>query len=148
MIFCLSALHASTCLFASLHRPIKHSLSNSHMAAMASLRLTIPRSGFQLHAKQLQHPWIVPNIRHASTTPPPKPRVLAQPDKFRPPSHPSRLRDKTPRYQYGPDLTQEQKTKKQYPHMMPPEGSFMHWFLTNRTIHLFISLVRKTCVSP
>ncbi|EME50322.1 hypothetical protein DOTSEDRAFT_165466 [Dothistroma septosporum NZE10] len=83
---------------------------------------------------------MIPSVRHASTTPPPKPRVLAQPDKFRPPSHPSRLRSKTPRYQYGPELTQEQKTKKQYPHMMPPEGSFMHWFLTNRTIHLWISL--------
>lgn len=24
--------------------------------------------------------------------------------------------------------------------MMPPEGTFMHWFLTNRVIHLWISL--------
>ena len=117
---------------------------------MASLRLTIPRAGFQLHAKQLQQRLIIASIRHASTTPPPKPRVLAQPDKFRPPSHPSRLRSKTPRYQYGPELTAEQKTKKQYPHMMPPEGSFMHWFLTNRTIHLWISLVRtfNICLDP
>lgn len=25
--------------------------------------------------------------------------------------------------------------------MMPLEGTWMHWFLTNRTIHLWISLV-------
>lgn len=36
-----------------------------------------------------------------------------------------------------------QKTKR-YPHMMPPEGSFMHWFLTDRTIHLWITIVRTT----
>jgi len=27
--------------------------------------------------------------------------------------------------------------------MMPPEGSFMHWFLTDRSLHLYITLVRK-----
>ena len=25
--------------------------------------------------------------------------------------------------------------------MMPPEGSLMHWFLTNRSLHLYITLV-------
>ncbi|KAI5370484.1 hypothetical protein Slin14017_G013630 [Septoria linicola] len=107
---------------------------------MASLRLLVPRAGFSLHSRQLQRLRLSPAVRYASTEKPtpPKPRVLEKPDKFRPPSHPSRLRSKT-RYTYGPDLTQSQKTKR-YPHMMPPEGTFMHWFLTNRTIHLWISL--------
>ncbi|EGP91750.1 uncharacterized protein MYCGRDRAFT_67504 [Zymoseptoria tritici IPO323] len=112
---------------------------------MASLRLAVPRAGLSLHAKQLQQTrWFLPVLarRHASTSEkptPPKPRVLEKPDKFRPPSHSSRLRSK-PRYNYGPDLTQEQKTVRRYPHMMPPEGTTMHWFLTNRTIHAWISL--------
>ncbi|KXL48107.1 hypothetical protein M433DRAFT_34500, partial [Acidomyces richmondensis BFW] len=84
-------------------------------------------------------------LRHSSTTtnPPPKPRVLAKPDRFNPPSHPSRLRTRPPPKYYGPALTPEelaaQKTKK-YPHMMPPEGTFMYWFLTNRSIHVYITI--------
>lgn len=116
---------------------------------MASLRLAAPRAGFTLHSKQLQQLRLLPSVRYASTTPPPKPRVLEKPDKFRPPSHPSRLRSK-PKYQYGPDLSQEQKTKR-YPHMMPPEGTFLHWFLTNRSIHVWISMVRYIiflCIRP
>ncbi|CAK1356273.1 unnamed protein product [Cercospora beticola] len=107
---------------------------------MASLRLAVPRAGFSMHARQLQRLRTLPPVRYASSEKPtpPKPRVLEKPDKFRPPSHPSRLKSKT-RYTYGPDLTQAQKTRR-YPHMMPPEGTFLHWFLTNRTIHLWISL--------
>lgn len=123
--------------------------SKGTVTAMASLRLatSVPRAGLSLHSRQLQQRWLLPStahhiIRNASTErpAPPKPRVLEKPDKFRPPSHPSRIRSK-PRYNYGPDLTQEQKTVRQYPHMMPPEGSLMHWFLTNRSIHVFISVV-------
>jgi len=29
---------------------------------------------------------------------------------------------------------------KKYPNMMPGEGTFMHWFLNNRSIHLYICL--------
>ncbi|KAF2214651.1 hypothetical protein CERZMDRAFT_95043 [Cercospora zeae-maydis SCOH1-5] len=109
-------------------------------AAVPLLRLAVPRAGFAMHARQLQRLRALPPVRYASSEKPmpPKPRVLEKPDKFRPPSHPSRLRSKT-RYTYGPDLTPAQKTKR-YPHMMPPEGTFMHWFLTNRIIHLWISL--------
>lgn len=112
---------------------------------MSSLRLLVPRASLALHSKQLQHRLLVPSLRYASasTTPPPKPRVLEKPERFNPPSHPSRIRAK-PKY-YGPDLSEHerraQKTR-QYPHMMPPEGSFMHWFLTDRTVHLWITLVR------
>ncbi|KAB2570754.1 Major facilitator superfamily [Lasiodiplodia theobromae] len=74
-----------------------------------------------------------------------KPRVLEKPDKFRPPSHPARIPSsrKRPQYTYGPRLTDEElatQKRKQYPNMMPPEGSFMHWFLTNRMLHVYISL--------
>ncbi|KAF2401224.1 hypothetical protein EJ06DRAFT_529357 [Trichodelitschia bisporula] len=72
-----------------------------------------------------------------------KPLVLEKPDKFRPPSHASRPRNAAPRAFPGPPLSKEeleaQKTKK-YPHMMPPEGTFMHWFLTNRMLHAYISM--------
>jgi hypothetical protein len=27
--------------------------------------------------------------------------------------------------------------------MMPPEGSFMHWFLTNKMLHTWITVVRS-----
>ncbi len=86
-----------------------------------------------------------PPCRHASNkSPPSKPIVLEKPAKFNPPSHGARLKSKAPRQYPGPPLSiqqvEEQKTK-QYPHMMPPEGSFMYWFLTNRSIHVCITLV-------
>ncbi|KAK5137391.1 hypothetical protein LTR08_008969 [Meristemomyces frigidus] len=107
---------------------------------MSSLRLLAPGASLAFHSKQLHHRLLIPGVRYASTVPPPKPRVLEKPERFNPPSHPSRLRTKP---KYYADLSiherQTQKTK-QYPHMMPPEGSFMHWFLTDRTIHLYITL--------
>ncbi|KAK3704249.1 hypothetical protein LTR37_013923 [Vermiconidia calcicola] len=84
---------------------------------------------------------LIPAARYASTTPP-KPRVLEKPERFNPPSHPSRLRTK-PRQYPGPPISEHereaQKTRR-YPHMMPPEGSFMRWFLTNRILHMWITL--------
>nr|POE47769.1 hypothetical protein CFP56_01100 [Quercus suber] len=107
---------------------------------MATLRLLTPRASLALHSKQLSQRLLLPTSRHASTSPP-KPRVLEKPERFNPPSHPSRIRPK-PKY-YGPDLNEHerraQRTRK-YPHMMPAEGTFLHWFLTNRNIHLFISM--------
>ena len=76
-----------------------------------------------------------------------KPRVLEKPTKFNPPSHGARIpTSRRPQRTYGAPLTEAQKREqanKQYPRMMPPEGSFMHWFLTNRAIHLWITLVRQ-----
>ncbi len=84
--------------------------------------------------------------RHASTELPPKTIVLEKPDKFRPPSHPQRLNRKPSRQYPGPPLSESereaQKTKR-YPHMFPNEGTKLHWFLTNKWIHLWISLVRE-----
>ncbi|OBT60538.1 hypothetical protein VE03_10056 [Pseudogymnoascus sp. 23342-1-I1] len=68
--------------------------------------------------------------------------VLEKPTRFNPPSHGKTLPNRTVRYP-GPALSASelaaQKTKK-YPTMMPPEGTFMHWFLNNRSIHIYITL--------
>jgi hypothetical protein len=85
-----------------------------------------------------------------------KQRVLAKPDKFRPPSHPQRkvLRqrrdgtviDPTEPHNYpGPPLSAEEKEAqktRRYPNMFPPEGSVMFKFLTSRWIHVWIAMVR------
>lgn len=112
---------------------------------MAALRSCLPPSAFALHSRQFQRILARPTgLRYASSTPPPKPRLLEKPERFNPPSHPSRLRSK-PR-SYGAPLSehdrQAQKTRS-YPHMMPAEGTFTYWFLTNRSIHLWISIVSR-----
>lgn len=46
---------------------------------------------------------------------------------------------------YGPKLSEDDKKRmasKKYPNMMSPEGTFSHWFLNNRLIHLWITMVR------
>jgi hypothetical protein len=72
-----------------------------------------------------------------------KPLVLEKPTHFRPPSHGQRRVKEAPRYP-GPKLSEEEeaarKTRK-YPNMMPAEGTFMHWFINNKSIHLTITLV-------
>lgn len=118
-------------------------LSLGDMASQSIPRLLLPRGRFPLRSHRLQQNATALGPRHASTSGPQKARLLEKPDKFRAPSHPQRLRTPRPSYA-GPSLSQQeleaQKTK-QYPHMMPPEGSFMHWFLTNKFIHLWITLV-------
>ena len=84
----------------------------------------------------------LPQCRHASADAV-KTIRLEKPTNFVPPSHGRRLKKDLPRH-YGPELTSTQKTTqatKKYPNMMPPPGTFMFWFLTNRRIHAFISLV-------
>ncbi|RDL39024.1 uncharacterized protein BP5553_03364 [Venustampulla echinocandica] len=93
--------------------------------------------------------WLRPRaIRHASSKAQPgakkpsKPLVLEKPAKFNPPSHAPRRFKAAPRYP-GPKLSQAEETTmktKKYPHMMPAEGTLMHWFITNKTIHLYITL--------
>ncbi|KAI9760267.1 MAG: iso-1-cytochrome c [Chaenotheca gracillima] len=71
------------------------------------------------------------------------PNILEKPERFNPPSHPQRLSKKPPRSYPGPPLSAqdvERQNTKKYPHSMPPEGSFSHWFLTNRSIHIYITL--------
>ncbi|KAL4879134.1 hypothetical protein BJY04DRAFT_102940 [Aspergillus karnatakaensis] len=85
-----------------------------------------------------------------SKTPKPhetNPRVLAQPDKFRPPSHPARRvvptrNGKVVNYP-GPKLSEkeeEERRTKRYPNMFPPEGTVMFRFLTSRWIHIWIAM--------
>ncbi|MCJ1280812.1 hypothetical protein MMC26_000129 [Xylographa opegraphella] len=82
--------------------------------------------------------------KYASTaSSPPKPRVLEKPAKFNPPSHPARRNRPPPRQFPGPPLSESEvdaQRTKQYPNMLPPEGSFMRWFLTSRSIHIWITL--------
>ncbi|KAJ5380526.1 uncharacterized protein N7496_002954 [Penicillium cataractarum] len=85
-----------------------------------------------------------------------KSRVLSQPDKFRPPSHPQRLVNPSrvsPTGQpvnYGRSLTAEERAaqdKKQYPNMFPPEGTVMFKFLTSRWIHIWIAMGTLTTLA-
>ncbi|KAF9239189.1 hypothetical protein DTO013E5_7875 [Penicillium roqueforti] len=79
-----------------------------------------------------------------------KPRVLAKPDRFRPPSHPQRLTTPSPKnappgqpFEYGPRITEKeriQQSKTQYPGMFPPEGTVMFKFLTSKWIHIWIAM--------
>lgn len=94
-------------------------------------------------------------IRLASSSikPPRKPIVLEKPAKFTPPSHSARLPRRAPRGAALPTYERSERDKeegkrKQYPHMMPPEGTFLHWFLTNRTIHVWITMVKKSLPIP
>ena len=82
-------------------------------------------------------------LRYASTkSSTDKSRILEKPTRFNPPSHGAR--QVKPRMYPGPKLTvEEERTQstRRYPNMLPPEGTFMHWFVTNRSIHLWITLV-------
>ena len=94
-----------------------------------------------------------PVIRNFSTTrllaakkpaAPHKPLVLEKPLKFNPPSHGSRLPKKRIPQHYGGQLSQEEikaQDRRDYPTMMPPQGTWAHWFWTNRTIHVVITAV-------
>lgn len=111
-------------------------------------RFLLPRANYLPRSRsRLLPPTSNPHsalVRHVSNSrPSSKPLVLEKPAKFNPPSHGARLPRKKPR-NYGPALTEQQKHEmktKKYPNMMPPEGSFLHWFLTNRWLHTWISLV-------
>ncbi|CCC07487.1 hypothetical protein SMACR_02490 [Sordaria macrospora] len=72
------------------------------------------------------------------------PRVLAKPERFNPPSHGSRLPNKkhVPRH-YGGDLSFQEKqaqAKKEYPGLMPGEGTYGWWFWNNKWFHMCLTL--------
>jgi hypothetical protein len=73
--------------------------------------------------------------------------VIPQPDKYRPPSHSKRTPNRNLENKvYGPPISEEDKKRmatKKYPNMMSPEGTFSYWFLHNKSIHLYITLVRN-----
>ena len=87
-------------------------------------------------------------MRHASSNATPsKTIVLEKPDKFRPPSHPQRLKRSPRAYNQGAtEAEREAQKERKYPHMFPKEGTTMHWFLTNRWIHMWITMVSDALV--
>jgi hypothetical protein len=140
------------------------------MAAAHPLQ-SIPRfllSRGPLLRPQLRLPLLQQYLRYASTTPPkglsaeflrrraaqqqkaaqtPKATpVIPQPDKYRPPSHSARKLNRNLENKiYGAPVSEEDKKRmatKKYPNMMSPEGSFSYWFFHNKSIHLWITLVR------
>jgi hypothetical protein len=92
-----------------------------------------------------------PQHRSASTKDPSKSIVLEKPDKFRPPSHPSRLVNSRSRgstfngaYNQSSTASEQaaQKTRK-YPHMFPEEGTLAYRILTNKNGHVNLALVSR-----
>lgn len=78
-----------------------------------------------------------------ATADPSKPIVLEKPEKFNPPSHGARLPRSTPKH-YGGALGAEELTaqkNKEYPGLPPPPNTWSHWFIHNKHIHMFITLV-------
>ncbi|KAI1456124.1 hypothetical protein F4805DRAFT_245396 [Annulohypoxylon moriforme] len=80
---------------------------------------------------------------------PSKPLVLEKPERFNPPSHGARLPRSTPKH-YGGELSEAEfqaQTVKSYPGLPPPPNTWSHWFLNNRSIHLFITLGTLTSLA-
>jgi hypothetical protein len=117
------------------------------MSTMSTLQLSR-----QLTLRAMRNPQTSLLVRSLTATrlassnskPVPKGRLLEKPTRFNPPSHPARLprRNRQPAFSVPLSAKEkEQQKTKQYPHMMPPQGTFFHWFLTNRTIHVWITMV-------
>lgn len=88
---------------------------------------------------------LVVRVRHASTAAPAKTVVLGKPAKFNPPSHGSRLRGNVLPKHYAPPLSPAERAAqkiREYPGLMPPEGTLAHRIWTNRLLHVFITMVR------
>ncbi|KAL3422439.1 hypothetical protein PVAG01_06595 [Phlyctema vagabunda] len=112
-------------------------------SAIWRMRLPTPASFVRHASNKSKKPAAKPAAKPA------KPLVLEKPTKFTPPSHGARLRKEAPRYP-GPQLSAEEKARQQtkkYPNMMPAEGTFMHWFIHNRSIHVFICMGTLTTMA-
>ncbi|KAJ2892097.1 hypothetical protein MKZ38_010267 [Zalerion maritima] len=75
----------------------------------------------------------------------PKHIVLEKPAKFNPPSHGSKLPNKSGPRHYGgalSDMEMKAQARKDYPGLPPPSNSFGHWFWSNPKVHAWISIVR------
>ncbi|KAF5024037.1 hypothetical protein F66182_3884 [Fusarium sp. NRRL 66182] len=82
-------------------------------------------------------------IRFASSSSKDKPIVLEKPARFNPPSHGSRLRKKQVPKHYGTELTASEiaaQSRKNYPGMMAPEGTWEHFFWHSRLLHTCITM--------
>lgn len=127
----------------SAHILAVRGFESSKMALKLSTR-PLPRLETLLRVHSRLVPSPLQPVRHASSKPiTNKSRILEKPDRFRPPSHGKRL--PRARRTFGPALSEAEvhaQATKKYPNMMPAKGTFMHWLLTNRPLHLWISLVR------
>ena len=90
---------------------------------------------------------------YASNSSKAKPLMLEKPARYQSPSHPAAPIVRSPPRQYpGPALSPEDEKRrktKRYPNTMPAKGTFMYWFLTTRSIHVWITLVRNIyIISP
>lgn len=107
----------------------------------ARLLLPLPSAAVLRYASSSSNPKTLSEQFRRRQTP-----VIPQPDKYRPPSHGKRTpRSQTEYKSYGPPITEEDKKRmrtKKYPNMMSPPGTFSHWFLNNKAIHLWITMVR------
>ncbi|KAK7746912.1 hypothetical protein SLS53_002100 [Cytospora paraplurivora] len=122
------------------------------MASTASAipRFLLPQSGRIWQRANLGNN-LRTSLRYASTTAKDakgKPIVLEKPERFNPPSHGSRLstkkhnRPQQPQH-YGGSLSAEERaaqSKKEYPGLPPPEGTWGHWFMNSRALHLSITM--------
>lgn len=118
-----------------------------HIRLLVKSQNLLPRT-----TTRLVHPAHTPSSRRSkkptsSITSPTDsgPIILEQPDAFRPPSHPARIRPRKPRMTYGRDLTEadyEHMESKTYPYSMPGRNTVMYKFMHSRGLHAFISLVR------
>ncbi|KAK2873710.1 hypothetical protein FQN49_002149 [Arthroderma sp. PD_2] len=118
-------------------------LSKSSFQYLRNTLPTLQRTGLQ--PSRVNRPNFSSSSSHGAL--PPKPRVLEKPDQFRPPSHPAHRvvnpNKRTPRNYPGPPPSQKEiadRQTKRYPNMFPPEGTVLYKFLTNKGIHLWISL--------
>jgi hypothetical protein len=120
-----------------------------HEVTLQSTRLSTMRQ--RVHLLPSRHISSSSPSSASATITPPKPPVLEKPEKFRPPSHPSRLNARRIPRHYAPPLPEAEiqaQSTRQYPHTFPNAGSRMHWFLTNRYVHLWISLVSNVLPFP
>ncbi|KAK0674686.1 hypothetical protein QBC41DRAFT_309335 [Cercophora samala] len=130
------------------------------MASTATIpRFLLPQRGLiwrRLSPANTTSPVVL--VRFSSTTQPKdgKPIVLEKPERFVPPSHGSRLpgsRRSTlgdgPRH-YGGDLSESElkaQAKKEYPMTPPPEGTWAHWFFSQKWLHITVTLGTLTALS-
>ena len=131
---------------------------NDSKCALTTMPITIPQFLLPRGAPSARTLRTIPTRRTFTTSLPGLSQnqndrnTLAQPDKFRPPSHPARRVVQTrngkvssgPVNYPGPRLSekeQAEKKTKQYPKMFPPEGTVMFKFLTSRWIHVWIAMV-------
>jgi hypothetical protein len=144
---------------ASLHAPASHPPPT--MASLSIPRFLLPRQPLLRPSRFTQALLPTAHVRHVSSprqlsaeferrraaAASTKQKVMPQPDAYRAPSHGKTIRraDAGLGKVYGPKLSEQDRKRmatKKYPNMMSPEGTFSHWFLNNRVIHLWITMVR------